>query len=277
MSITGWPSRKANVPTGSERSSWYVGLPRITAASGNWWYNARADVNGAAGFTGIVTGAAGTYTQAFDAINGGVRLLSGVNNAAPVYQTLAPNGISFLPPPMGAPLGGLASQSAGVVIYRELIQLAYVGAIPAAAIAIHGFSLLGNLIGGFPLLGAGSWRGIAIVQRAADCVLAIKANGGVAATTIALPGIDLTVGRTLVEHRIYYPTATRMGRYELHLNGNKVQEIAGNHPQWPVQTAANQAWIFLPFAMDNPGTATVTQQRAWWGEIIVGPDSPGTY
>lgn len=267
---------EALIARGSERSAWWIMRPRSAGTAGVYYYRARGPVASGDILPGAVAGASLTAGVGFTAAYGSYRRLQGVNNAAPCYLTIAPVGLQFSGAAMSAPLGAVGSGSEEVLIYRESIQLFNSGPPPAGHCAMHGFSLVGNLLAGFPQLGAGSWRGIALCQLVAN-TYAVAVKNANPATMFPLTGIDLTAGRTLVEHRLYWPTASRMGRYELYINETLALTVNGDHPNFPVPLATAELWNFMPFSLNNPGGVVVTEQRSAWGEIIIGPDSEGTY
>lgn len=265
---------EGGIPKGSERSQWWVMRPS-EGSNGNAWFPAFGLIANTSVAPNFATGSAGTYGVAADAAAGMYRFLQGVTNVSPVFATLSPPGLMWNPSAMNQ-LQLFANPAAEVLIFRELIQHVITGGpLPANHEAAHGFSLVGNLLTGFPLLTTGAWRGIAIIERTADVVLAVKnANP---ATVFPLPGVSLSAARILVEHRLYASTGTRIGRYELWLNQRLVQVVNGDHPSFPQSILTTTGWRFMPFALNNPGTAITVSQRAWWGEIIVGPNSEGTF
>lgn len=274
VSITVFPAADVSGSRGVTRTAHWIMLPRTAGAGGNGYYNARAAVDVAAVIPSFATGAAGAYSFQADALYGGYRRHQGVTNAAPAYVTIAPVGLSLLPARMDQ-VSAFAPPFGQVLIFRELIQSFASGPLPANHQMLHGFSLQHNLIAGFPQFTAGTWRGIAIAERQGDVVLAVKnANP---ATLITLPGVSLSAVRQLIEHRLYMPTATRTGRYELLINEALVAVVDGTHPNFPHPLAITDSWAFMPFSLNNPGTATTAGFRAWWGEIITGPDLESTY
>jgi len=262
------------VAKGSERSAWWIMLPRNAGTGGNGYMNARGLIGSGDTMPGFLGGGAGTYSFVSDLANGGYRRLRGSTSGAPVYVTLAPAGLSLLPSRMDA-TSTYAPPFAEVLIFRELIRTVASAPLPGGHQLLHGFSLVPNLLAGFPQLTAGSWRGIAICERTADVVLAIKnANP---ATLVALPGVSLSAARILVEHRLYMPNASSTGRYELWLNEVLTLVIPGTHPNFPHPLAITEQWAFMPCSLNNPGGAVQVDLNAWWGEIIIGPDSDGTF
>jgi len=265
----------AATPEGSERSLWWMMNPRQVGTGGNGYMNARWRQDSADALAGLQTGAAGAYSFQVDGTNGAYRRHQGVTNAAPAYVTLGNDtGALFLPSRMDQ-TSLFAPPGQEVFIFRELIQSFASGPLPGGHQMMHGFSLIGNLLAGFPQLTAGSWRGIALCERTADVILAVKnANP---ATIITLPGLSLSAGRVKVEHRLYAPTASEVGRYELWINEALVATVLGTHPNFPHPAALTEGWKCMPFSLNNPGTATTAGFRCWWGEIIAGPNSAGTF
>lgn len=257
-------------PIGSERTAYYLGLPRDSFT--NWWFKTSNQAQPT-----IVVGAQLFITNQRTAAEGAYLRRRANTSAAPAYQTLdLVEGFAF--PPVAAPFGVPYTQGAGVWIFREALQIVPTAPLPNGHRLAHGFSIVGNLLAGFPLLTTGSWRGIALVQRVnggiTDYVLAVKnANP---AQVFLLPGVDLSA-RTLVEHRIYPPKAGEPMRYELWINGAFIIAVDSSNANWPVPLTAADSWFPLPMAMDNPGGAVDVDQRVWWSEIIIGPDSEGTY
>lgn len=280
--VVGWPSRASTPPIGSERTQYWWGTPpKSGGPSGNWWRtrDGAGDVS-TIGLANVVTGGAGTYGYVSSiAADGGCRQLFGQENGAPVYQTLAPPGLTWNPPAMDQPMGCPSSRADEVLIFREVFRYDFEVAAPNVnGVAMHGFSLVENLLAGFPMRTTGSWRGIGLAMIGGGASYQVCVKDADPATTFDVSAfMDLTTGRTLVEHRLYRPTASQIGRYELWINEARVLVVPGDTANFPRPTNITQGWCLLPFAMDAPGGTCRILQRAWSGEIIVGPDSVGTY
>lgn len=287
MGVQGWPGagNGAGYGKGTTRSAYLYGsVPGGSAGtSGNWWRTRMGIGVGSAtgGPTTVANGAGLAAGYAFGPVipggfEGARRSLRGVENTAPTYQTIDASTLNFHSARMDQPLGTGASDADALWIFRECICYEDEAAVNPAHRSLHGLSLVPNLIAGFPLLTTGSWRGIALVRTATGYLLAVKnANP---ATTFTIPApIDLLSGPAIVEHRLYRPTAVAIGRYELWYNGARALAVPGDHPNFPRPLSQAEAFVPMPFAMDAPGGATIVRQYCYWGEIITGPDLPGTY
>lgn len=281
--ISTWPQSKAGVPIGSERSQYWYGTP--PAASGinaNWW---RTRDGAAVQAANVVTGAAGTYAYTGSLPDGPVRQMFGVENGAPTYMTINQQGLTWAPPNMAAPFGAPQLLGDEVFIFREAIRYRFEVAAPNVnGVAMHGFSLVENLNAGFPMLTAGSWRGIGLAMIGGGASYAVYVKDANPGTSIPLTGANINLtgaALTLVEHRLYKPTASRMGRYELWINEQRILTVNGDHASFPRPVAGGagiaDAFRCLPFAMDVPGGTCRVLQVAAYGEIIMGPDSDGTF
>ena len=255
---------------GSERTTYYLGMPR--AITTNPWYKSTNLTQ-----PSPVTGATLSLANVRTAAEGAYLRRRGDTSAAPCYQTVPiTEGFSF--PPVNQPFGVPFTRGAELWIFREAIQVVSSAALPNGHRLAHGFSIVGNLLAGFPIAGAGSYRGISLVQRTSGgitdyAVLVKNANPG---QFIPVNGVDLSQ-RTLVEHRLYAPKAGEPLRYELWINGGFKLEVQSSNVNWPVPLVAADSWFPMPMAMDNPGGGVTVDMRMWWSEIIVGPDSEGTY
>lgn len=263
------------IPRGSERFVWWAMMPR-SSGGGNGYAAVRTPLPASANWLpGTASGSAGSYGMTWAAGRGFYRFHQGQLNAAPAFVTLGDGTAAMWLPSDMALTFQAAPPFAEVFIFREIIQSYASAPLPAGHQMLHGFTLVGNLLAGMPPLGAGSWRGIAICERTADVVLAVKnANP---ATVIPLPGVSLSAAPIRVEHRLYAPTPARIGRYELWLNESLAATVNGDHPNFPSGTVLTEGWRPMPFLLNNPGGAITAGFRCWWGEIIQGPDSAGTY
>lgn len=260
------------VPYGSERLCTYVGMPRGGGSGNNPWLRSSNNA-----VPTITSGATISFSNVRNAVDGAYIRRGGVTNAAPCYTSVVIPELTAYPT-AGAAFGALYPREYEVFVFAETIRIVSSAALPNGHRLAHGFTLVGNLLAGFPLLSAGSWRGIALFQRqigaVTDYVVAVKdANP---ATVFPVTGVDLSV-RTTVEHRLYAPKLDRAAKYELWINGARVIELDSTLPNWPVPLSAADTWQLLPMAMDNPGGAINVDMRVWGSQIIIGADSPGTF
>jgi hypothetical protein len=88
--------------------------------------------------------------------------------------------------------------------------------------------------------------------------------------------VDLATQYGLVEHRLYMPKASEVGRYELWLNSARVVTLQGNAAGFPLPLALTHSYMAILATKDNfdGGNAGIHQR---YGEIFVGPDTASTF
>lgn len=256
-----------------------LGVAGVPDANGAWYDNA----NVGSGVTNALTAARSTgglgtiggnfvapYGFAAYFGNGGGSVLTALITSEAVRAAWVMNAVAPVKPP----------STAEVLVYRS--RYYHTGTAPTGNLLLgEGFymgaptAMNTGFGGGLTAFNSTTFAGIIVCRMATGYFLLYKTAAGVG-TLVPLTGLDLAASPALVEHRLYAPTRTAIGRYELWINESKVTEVLASAANFPIPTSISQAYTIIQAIKDNYDGASAGLQK-FSSEIILGQDSPDTF
>ncbi|MBX3704578.1 MAG: hypothetical protein KF822_12455 [Steroidobacteraceae bacterium] len=252
--ITYWPmADDPPQPRGAGRSLWLQSQPDEAVLRYRTTQGQSATVSqnpaGAGGSSGYLAGV-GTYFARATAPSAWAHLAAG--DSAGITPSISPNG------PMDAVAPVAYPRENAVLVFREEIQWTQNAdaVVPASIATAHGITCQFNtqytgIPNGLLAAAAVSFVGIAWQVQSGQMLLVTKRNPAAAVTSVIPLGDYDPAQWALVEHRLYAPTTTDIGRYELWVNQRLIATRAGSLASFPIVQAAGWKYGAMLYLTDN--------------------------
>ena len=279
--IDAWPQPlpASNLPIAADRVVWWLsnsGSEMSTNAAANFC-NTWTALRGPQSQVTNGGGSAFTLTMFYQAGLG--RYLHRANGAGASFM-----GQIFTAPlllngdPMNAATGTRRPRTVEVIIVKEEIR--FLPDPPGGAAAVFGGGfMIGNIssiFGGMAaatLMGSTVVRFVGMVYRGGAWTVTVK-NSPAQFTDYIIPGYNGLV-MAVIEHRLYMPTESAPGRYELRVNGSLAVTVPGTHAHFPQVQVKEDRYMYCPFIRANNAHPFCGVQ-CMVSEVYAGPNTAST-
>lgn len=259
---------------GAERTAWHIfRMPESGTGDGNW-FPAKTGFQQTVPSFQMNVGAAPSQALFYSALDGLVVARGNPNSIRYTCDFYGLTSAAYMgrwDVPTGVPYGAPAR----VQVIREVMRWTQNTTVDPITSTVHGF-YLGTATGlnagyGTRVLNGTAFRGFGLVYRADLGSFFAFRKSGTLAVYDPISGVDFTA-YNLIEHRLYSPSATEVGRYELWINQSRIVRYLATLSDFPLPTGNGQLYRPALECKDNYG-GLAGGMLLKHSEMFTGPDS----